>query len=329
MYYTLNEALSLASALNDTTYTANWTITANRLKTAANTLLWDPTTNLYRDNETTTLHPQDGNAWALKSNLTLSSQQSLSISTALRSRWGPYGAPAPEAGSPTISPFIGGFELEGHFLASQPQNSIDLLRRQWGFMLDDPRMTNSSFIEGYSVDGSLHYAPYTNDPRVSHAHGWATAPTALLSFYVAGIQLVGGAGKTWVIAPQMGDLTTVNAGFVTPLGEFANAVTGSGTNGSVLSMNFSTPAGTTGAVSLRGVSGSLVKGSVRVELVNGEAENLAGGNWTLVVDGGGLRGGNASTTASPVPFTGGARVGVVSKLLVAVPVVVMVVLWSP
>jgi hypothetical protein len=32
-------------------------------------------------------------------------------------------------------------------------------------MLDDPRMTNSTFIEGYSSDGSLHYAPYKNDPR--------------------------------------------------------------------------------------------------------------------------------------------------------------------
>lgn len=40
------------------------------------------------------------------------------------------------------------------------------MRLQWGdFMLDDPRMTNSTFIEGYSADGSLHYAPYPDDAR--------------------------------------------------------------------------------------------------------------------------------------------------------------------
>lgn len=35
---------------------------------------------------------------------------------------------------------------------------------------DDPRMTNSSFIEGYSTNGSLSYAPYSNDARISYAH---------------------------------------------------------------------------------------------------------------------------------------------------------------
>jgi hypothetical protein len=30
-------------------------------------------------------------------------------------------------------------------------------------MLDDLRMTNSTFIEGYTTNGSLHYAPYINE----------------------------------------------------------------------------------------------------------------------------------------------------------------------
>lgn len=101
-------------------------------------------------------------------NLTLSSEQDTTISNNLKSRWGPYGAPAPEcASSPaTISPFAGAFELEAHFVAGDPVAALDLMRIEWGdFMLDDPRMTNSTFIEGYSADGSLHYSPYSNDPR--------------------------------------------------------------------------------------------------------------------------------------------------------------------
>lgn len=92
----------------------------------------------------------------------------------------------PQAGEPlTISPFISSFELEAHFLASAPQTALDLIRLQWGFMLNDPRMTNSTFIEGYSADGSLHYAPYTNDPRVSHAHGFVL-PSPLSPFISLG-----------------------------------------------------------------------------------------------------------------------------------------------
>ena len=150
-------------------------------------------------------------------------------------------------------------------------------------MLDDPRMTNSSFIEGYSADGSLHYAPYTNDPRVSHAHGWSTGPTSLMSFYVAGIHLESAMGQTWRIAPMLGDLTEVEAGFVTPLGSFSNTIVAGGKNGNISRMTFSTPKGTVGSVSLPGVNGKLVNGGKSVSLVNGEAAGLAGGDWTLQV----------------------------------------------
>lgn len=106
--------------------------------------------------------------FAVLGNLTLNSSQVASISSNLQSRWGKYGAPAPECASTpaTISPFAGSFELQAHLVAGNTVAALDLMRLQWGdFMLDDPRMTNSTFIEGYSADGSLHYSPYYNDPR--------------------------------------------------------------------------------------------------------------------------------------------------------------------
>ena len=179
----MNQAISLAQLVNTPSSLAEiprWTSLASGVKSAANARLWNATAGLFKDNETTTLMPQDGNSWALKANLTESSAQTQAISSALHQRWGRYGAPAPEAGK-TVSPFVSGFEVEGHFEAKQPQRALDLVRLMWAdFMLDDPRMTNSTFIEGYSTDGSLHYAPYTNDPRISHAHGWATGPTSTL-----------------------------------------------------------------------------------------------------------------------------------------------------
>ncbi|KAI2484518.1 Bacterial alpha-L-rhamnosidase domain containing protein [Pyrenophora tritici-repentis] len=289
LYYTLNQAIYLAEVLNDTANVSTWRDTAERIKVAANDLLWDTQEGMYRDNETATLMPQDGNSWAVVANLTLNATQNALISSRLNSRWTPYGAPAPEADD-SISPFISGFELQTHFLAQNTSAALALMRLQWGFMMDDPRMTNSTFIEGYSTTGQLHYAPYLNDARISHAHGWATGPTSTLTQYVAGVQLLSAGGATWRIAPSLGDLKFADAGFTTKLGFF-----GARTqilNGSVM-LEFEAPEGTTGEVMmpvldcagrvvLRG-QGRLSGDHVVDVRKGGEAasvERVAGGKWT-------------------------------------------------
>jgi hypothetical protein len=296
LYYVLNQGINLANLVGDSASASNWGPIASKVKNATNSLLWDAGANLYKDNENSDLYPQDGNTWAIKSNLTTSSSQCTAISTALKARWGPYGAPAPETGSPaTISPFIGSLELEAHFLSDAPQNALDLMRLQWGdFMLDDPRMTNSTFIEGYSETGELHYPLYSSDAIISHSHGWSTGPTASLSFFVAGLQLVSESGKTWRIAPQLGDLSEVEAGFETNLGSFYIEIRTNG-NGKISILRFHTPPGTTGSISLPGVTGRLVSrwrkrdipvtnGINGTAATDGEAANIPGGDWALIVD---------------------------------------------
>lgn len=237
----------LAQAVNDSLVIEVWQNIAAGVKLAANRLLWSDIGGLYIDNETTTLSPQDGNAWAVRANLTDSTSKITSISSNLQKRWTKFGAPAPEAAD-AISPFISSFELETHFLALEPTRALDLIRFMWAdFMLDDPRMTNSTFIEGYSTTGELHYAPYTNDPRISHAHGWATGPTSLLTFYVAGIQLLEAGGSKWLIAPQFGDLRSVQSGFETSLGQFTSSWELDKTR---ITLSFSAPTGTKGSIML-------------------------------------------------------------------------------
>lgn len=293
LYHTLNYGLLLAEALDDSSIISMYTNYSTNIKKAANDLLWDDVAGLYRDNETTTLHPQDGNSWAILSNLTTSASRAETVSSNLIARWGQYGAPAPEAGS-TVSPFVGGFELQAHALAGNATALLDLCRLQWGFMLDDPRMTKSTFIEGYSTDGRLHYAPYSNDPRVSHAHGWSTGPTSALTFDVAGVQIVNGGGAQWRIAPRLGGLKRADAGYTTALGLFsaASSVDPSG----CVKVEIETPSGTTGSISVQAPqchgavkatlteSGGKRKGSKRECGVEGgliEIDNVAGGAWSL------------------------------------------------
>ena len=271
LFYTLNLGIELAQVENETSTAEHWAQLASGIQAAAIPLLWQPSVGLFRDNETTTLAPQDGNAWAVKSGLITSPSQVAQISSALQERWGPYGAPAPEAAD-AISPFISGFELETHFMANRTEAALALVRNMWAdFMLDDPRMTNSTLIEGYSVTGELHYAPYQNDPRISHAHGWATGPTSSLTVsfmsssyrscdrilpctyadvlffqtFVGGIQILRDAGATWAIVPQIGDLSHVDTGFSTSRGLFSSKWS---VNGSVFKLQINTPKGTTGTV---------------------------------------------------------------------------------
>lgn len=136
----VHEAEQLARKLNKSSSAKCWNQVASHIKSAANKHLYDSQIGLYRDNETTTLYPHDGNVWAIKAILALSGSQSETISKALHSRWGRYGSHAPEAGA-TISPFIGGFELQAHYIAGRSTTALDLIRRQLGFMLEDPRMT--------------------------------------------------------------------------------------------------------------------------------------------------------------------------------------------
>lgn len=77
-------------------------------------------------------------------------------------------------------------------------------------------------MEGYYEDGSFRYA---NDPTgegsyPSHAHGWSTAPAEALVSYVVGVRPTEPGGRTWVLAPQMGDLEAARGGFTTMLGRF-------------------------------------------------------------------------------------------------------------
>jgi len=113
-------------------------------------------------------------------------------------------------------------------------------------MLDDPRMTNSTFVEGYSVDGSLHYPAYPNDARLSHAHGWSSGPVFALTSLLAGVEVV--SPERWVLRPRTGDLTTVEAGFEVARGRYSFDFKSDGKRGK--KYRFSTPEGTSGSLVL-------------------------------------------------------------------------------
>ncbi|KAF3921515.1 hypothetical protein AA313_de0200472 [Arthrobotrys entomopaga] len=183
--------------------------------------LWDDKKNLFMDNMDTRrdIHPQDGNSWAIFADGLIELEQAKVISRNLRKRWTKYGAPAVEMPN-TISPFISSFELIAHCYAGEHQSAVDLMRLMWGYMLDAKGMTNSTFIEGYRVDGNIQYPAYGWSGRNSHAHGWSSGPTYVLSTEILGIKLTSPMGYTWVIEPNFVDLDWAEGGYATEIGKF-------------------------------------------------------------------------------------------------------------
>lgn len=173
-----------------------------------------------------------------------------SISDQLITNWGPVGSVAPELPGNLIG-YGQSFEIKGHIVAGQATRALELMRTAWGWYLNNPYGTGSTCIEGYLADGSFGYQypfAYGNDSSyTSHAHGWGTGPTDALTTYIVGLQLTAPAGSAWTIAPQFGDLTSAEAGFTTPLGQF-QASWATDQTGYQLSWN--TPPGTSGTLVL-------------------------------------------------------------------------------
>jgi hypothetical protein len=171
---------------------------------------------------------------------------SRAISTALTSRWTDIGAKTPEKSDSSIHPFPGSMEVNAHFAANADQNGLDLIRKEWGFMLNAPQGTASTFWEGYKTDGSSDYTDtgpgFRPGAYMSMAHGWASGPTSAMTFYVLGIDPVTAAEHNYDLVPHPGDLTTVEGQLATPMGPIRQSWSRDARNGT-FTMKFTAPGG--------------------------------------------------------------------------------------
>jgi hypothetical protein len=203
MYRALTTGAALARALRDTVSADDWSARAASLKSAVeNGGYWDAVAGLYRDKPTgpgASLYPQDGNSLALWFGLVDDPARAVAVSEALAARWTPVGALTPEKSDASVHPFPGGMEVHAHFAAGRDAAALDLIRTEWGYMLDAPQGTASTFWEGYRTDGTSDYS----GSYMSAAHGWSTGPTSALTYRLLGIAPAedGGAGHTVVPHP--------------------------------------------------------------------------------------------------------------------------------
>jgi hypothetical protein len=217
-----------------------------------------------------------------------------SISLNLLKDWTPIGAVTPELPG-NISPFISSFEIQAHFTIGQTVRALDLIRRSWGWYINNPLGTESTVIEGYLENGTFGYRSnrgYDYDASyVSHSHGWSSGPTSALTTFIVGLSVTGPAGGAWKLSPQFGDLESAEGGFTTSIGKF-QASWQLQHDGYTLSYNV--PPGSTGEVVLPCLSSEMLP-SITVDgrpvsrdmnpqlQGDGILLNGAGGSHTIVV----------------------------------------------
>ena len=137
-------------------------------------------------------------------------------------------------GAKNFSTFYGYYMLEAMAKAGNYQGAMDIISEYWGAMLD---LGATTFWEDFNIDwmenaaridelvpegkvdvhssyGGYCYVGF----RHSFCHGWASGPTAWLSRYVLGVQVLEPGCKKVKIEPHLGDLNLVEGSFPTPLG---------------------------------------------------------------------------------------------------------------
>ena len=137
-------------------------------------------------------------------------------------------------GAKNFSTFYGYYMLEAMAKAGNYQGAMDIISEYWGAMLD---LGATTFWEDFNIDwmenaaridelvpegkvdvhssyGGYCYVGF----RHSFCHGWASGPTAWLSRYVLGVQVLEPGCKKVKIEPHLGNLNRVEGSFPTPLG---------------------------------------------------------------------------------------------------------------
>jgi len=133
-----------------------------------------------------------------------------------------------------ISTFYGYYVLNAMAKTGKYEEAMSFIREYWGAMLD---LGATSFWEDFNIEWTINagridelpepckvdvhktYGDYCYQGlRHSLCHGWASGPTAWLSQFVLGVEVVEAGYKTVKIKPQLGDLEWVEGSYPTPMG---------------------------------------------------------------------------------------------------------------
>jgi hypothetical protein len=232
---------------------ATWSSQAAALAERVNATLFDAPRGVYkladRDNanHVGTAVPQDANSQAITFGVAPAGTHAGILRYLRDHLWGRFGPQpySPDANySTVISPFVTGMEVGARFAAGDTDGALALIHNLWDQMTVQrgPYYTGALW-EKLNQDGT------DVDANASLAHGWASGPVSSLSGYLLGARPVTAGYKTWIIAPQPGQVTWAQGRVPTPSGALVSRWR-RGHGSSSFTLTMAAPGGTSGTVAV-------------------------------------------------------------------------------
>lgn len=199
----LRECAQLAEWLGRPEIAARFRAVGRGLASAVNRHLWDPRRRAYLDS----IH-EDGTRSRVFSQQTQVVALIAGVATGAREqRCRQLVRRPPDKFVKAGSPFFEFFLLEVLAQEGREREFLDIIRRDWGFMIEQGATT---FWEMWSLK--------TGRLTRSHCHGWSAAPTFFLSAEVLGVRPTQPGFAECMLAPKLGDLRFVRGIVPTPRG---------------------------------------------------------------------------------------------------------------
>jgi hypothetical protein len=197
---------TLAHWAGDDAAAKRWRLRARQLGPVIDKAFWDASAGAYKDTVGGPLvHSQDGNAFAILAGIASRSRAVSALgyldshnrygygnSIADTAVWDgfPWGFQANQR----VYPFMSYFEVLARFQTGLDPSALNLIRREWGYMLaNGPRSTMWETI-----------APFGGGPLGgSWDHGWSSGAAPALTNYVLGVQPTSPGFATFTVTPHL------------------------------------------------------------------------------------------------------------------------------
>jgi Bacterial alpha-L-rhamnosidase 6 hairpin glycosidase domain/Bacterial alpha-L-rhamnosidase C-terminal domain len=220
--YALRQAAQLARWLGRTDAAARWSARAAATSAATDAAFWDAGAGAFSDTtEDRSTHPQDANAFAILAGVATHAQAISALDYLAGHDWRGYGNTIVDTQSwdnsawgwqanDRVYPFISYFELVARFELGLDSSAFDLLRREWGYMVEYGPGTMWETIGPYG-------GPPT-DIHPSYDSGWSSGAAPALTEYVLGVAPTSPGFATFTVTPHPDGLTRASGDVPTPHG---------------------------------------------------------------------------------------------------------------
>lgn len=221
--YVLRLATTMAQWIDAQGDAAHWAATADTFSARVLSAFWDPAAGSFKDTiDGPLVHGQDDNAFAVLAGIGSPAQRVSALNYLdAHDNYG-YGNSIADVdvwsdpvwgdlASMRVYPFMSYYELLARFGLNLDASALNLIRREWGYMLRVGPGTMWEDIGPYGSRPTDMHAP-------SYDHGWSSGAAPVLVQYVLGVQPTSPGFATFTVTPHAGDLTFASGVVPTPRG---------------------------------------------------------------------------------------------------------------